>query len=138
VLEKLNITKQKKEFPPMEIPFSGRQLGMLPVLLEVQDKGPSPLDGINCRILDVRMQPEIAQIMPAEARGWALRLWINPQGRPARAGIRGPSSSAVVRIDSLQFVPKLPPQTWTPPNDAIQLTPAQFEALAGDLLQGAH
>lgn len=138
ILERLNVSKQKKEFPPMEIPFSGKQLGLLPVLLEIQDKGPAPLEGVNCRVLDVRMQPEIAQLMPAEAKGWALRLWLNPEGRPARAGIRGPSSSAVVRIDSLHFSPKLPAQTWAPPADAVALTPGQFEALAGELLQNVR
>lgn len=127
--------QRSMQFPPMEIPFSGRQLALLPALLEVQDKGSSPLDGAPCRILDVRMQPEIGNLMPAEAKGWALRLWVNAAGRPARAGIQGPGTSAVLRFDSVQFSPQLSPALWEAPADAAPVTPAEFDALLALLLQ---
>jgi hypothetical protein len=133
-------TAQKQrsmQFPAMELPFSGRQLALLPALLEVQDKGNSPLDGSPCRILDVRMQPEIGNLMPAEVKGWALRLWVNPAGHPARAGIQGPGTSAVVRFDSVQFSAQLPAALWEVPADATSLTPAEFDALVGLLLQNS-
>jgi hypothetical protein len=128
--------KQKRmQFPPMELPFSGRQLALLPALLEVQDKGTSPLDGAPCRILDVRMQPEIGALMPAEAKGWALRLWVDASGQPARAGIQGPGASAVLRLDSVHFSPQLPASLWEAPPDAANLTPAEFDALIALLLR---
>ena len=127
--------QRSMQFPPLELPFSGRQLALLPALLEVQDKGTSPLDGSNCRILDVRMQPEIGSLMPAEAKGWALRLWVNPAGRPARAGIQGPGTSAVVRFDSVHFSAQLPPALWDVPADSTTLTPAEFDALIALLLR---
>ena len=133
-------TAQKQrsmQFPPMELPFSGSQLALLPALLEVQDKGTSPLDGSPCRILDVRMQPEIGSLMPAEAKGWALRLWVNPAGRPARAGIQGPGTSAVLRFDSVQFAAQLPAALWEVPADSASLTPAEFDALIALLLQNS-
>lgn len=125
------------QFPPLELPFSGRQLALLPALLEVQDKGSSPLDGSPCRILDVRMQPEIGSLMPAEAKGWALRLWVNPAGRPARAGIQGPGTSAVLRFDSVHFSAQLPAALWDVPADSASLTPAEFDALIAQLLQNS-
>jgi hypothetical protein len=130
--------QRSMQFPPMELPFSGRQLALLPALLEVQDKGNSPLDGAPCRILDVRMQPEIGGLMPAEARGWALRLWVNPAGRPARAGIQGPGTSAVVRFDSVQFSAQLPPALWDAPPDSASLTPAEFDAVVALLMKNSQ
>jgi hypothetical protein len=130
--------QRSMQFPPMELPFSGRQLAILPALLEVQDKGNSPLDGSPCRILDVRMQPEIGNLMPAEAKGWALRLWVNAAGRPTRAGIQGPSASAVVRFDSVQFSAQLPGGLWEAPPDSTSLTPAEFDAVIALLLQNAQ
>lgn len=126
--------KRKKEFPPMELPFSGKQLALLPVLLEVQDKGSAPLDGTNCRVVDVRMQPDISRLMPPEAKGWAVRLWLNPQGQPARAGIQAPGASAVLKVDRIQFSQQLPPQLWAPPADALSLTPAEFEEITSKLM----
>jgi hypothetical protein len=137
LLEQLPPAQKQRsmQFPPIELPFSGRQLALLPALLEVQDKGTSPLDGAPCRILDVRMQPEIGSLMPAEAKGWALRLWVNPAGRPARAGIQGPGTSAVLRFDSVQFSAQLPAGLWEVPADSAPVTPAQFDALVAMLLQ---
>lgn len=140
LLEQLPKAQRQRsmQFPPMELPFSGRQLALLPALLEVQDKGNSPLDGAPCRILDVRMQPEIGGLMPAEARGWALRLWVNAAGRPARAGIQGPGTSAVVRFDSVQFSAQLPAALWDVPPDSTPLTPAEFDAVVAQLMKNSQ
>jgi hypothetical protein len=81
------------------------------------------------------MQPEIGGLMPAEAKGWALRLWVNPAGHPARAGIQGPGTSAVIRFDSVHFAPQLPAALWDVPADSTALTPAEFDALIALLLQ---
>jgi hypothetical protein len=118
---------------PIRIPFSGRQLAMLPILLEVQSRGQAPLDQTPARILDVRIQPDIGRLLPSEVRNWALRLWLNGQGRPARLGIQTPDGNAVVRIEHIDFSQSLPEQLWAVPEDSISLTPAEFEDIARSL-----
>lgn len=125
----------KKSFQPLQLPFSGKQLALLPVLLEVQDKGSAPIDGANCRVLDVRMRPEISRLLPSEAAAWSVRLWLNSEGKPARAGIRAPEGTAVLRIDQIQFASELPTNLWIQPADAKSMTPASFERIASRLLQ---
>jgi hypothetical protein len=83
------------------------------------------------------MQPEIGNLMPAEAKGWALRLWVNQAGHPARAGIQGPGTSAVVRFDSVHFSAQLPPALWEVPADSATLTPGEFDAIVAQLLQSS-
>jgi hypothetical protein len=115
---------------PIQIPFSGRQLAMLPILLEVQSRGQAALDQTPARILDVRIQPDISRLLPQEVKNWALRLWLNAQGRPARVGIQTPDGKAVVRIEHIDFAQSLPEALWAVPEDSISLTPAEFEDIA--------
>lgn len=125
-----------KEFPPLQLPLSGKQLNILPVLLEVQDKGSSPLDGVTCRVLDVRLRPEIAGLLPPEASQWSTRLWLDNLGKPVRAGVRLPKTSLVFRVDKLDFSKELPASLWASPADARRVTPGDFEKAATRLLQG--
>ncbi len=130
-------SSKNKEFPPMQIPLSGKQLGILPVLLEVQDKGTSPLEGTSCRVLDVRLRPEIGNLLPQEAGAWSVRMWLNPEGKPVRAGVRLPKNSMVLRIDHMEFSKDLPTTVWNQPEDAKSVTPGDFEKAASSLLHGA-
>jgi hypothetical protein len=122
----------------MQIPFSGKHLAVLPILLEVQSRGQMPLDGVSSRVLDIRIQPEIARMLPANLKAWAMRLWLNAQGRPARIGLQGPEGNAVLRVDHIQFAPQLSESTWAPPADAITLTPAEFEDITHNLSKAAR
>jgi hypothetical protein len=135
LLENLPSQENKKIFQPLQLPFSGKQLGLLPVLLEVQDKGSAPLDGANCRVLDVRVRPEISRLLPSEAAAWSVRLWLTADGALKRAGIRTPEGSAVLRIDQIRFLPELPASLWSQPEDAKAMTPAAFEKIAARILQ---
>lgn len=135
LLEGLPPDGNKKTFQPLQLPFSGKQLALLPVLLEVQDKGSAPLDGVNCRVLDVRMRPEISRLLPKEAAAWSVRLWLNSEGKPARAGIRAPEGTAVLRLDQIQFASEFPASLWSQPEDAKPMTPASFEKVATRFLQ---
>lgn len=137
LLESIPSDGNRKAFQPLQLPFSGKQLGLLPVLLEVQDKGSAPLDGSSCRILDVRMRPEISRLLPSEAAAWSVRLWITADGTLKRAGIRAPEGTAVLRIDQIQFLPELPASLWIQPEDAKAMTPAAFEKIAARILQAA-
>ena len=125
----------RKVFQPIALPFTGKQLALLPVLLEVQDKGSSPLEGTPCRVMDVRMQPALDRMLPLDAQNWALRLWLNLTGTPVRAGMNTPMGSAVVRIDQLEFSAELPSSIWNTTNDAKILTPNDFEEIAGRLFK---
>jgi hypothetical protein len=118
---------------PMQIPFSGKHLAVLPILLEVQSRGQMPLDGENARVLDIRIQPEIARMLPTNVKAWAMRLWLNAQGRPARVGLQGPDGNAVVRVEHIEFAPQLSDSLWEPPADAVTLTPAEFEDITHTL-----
>jgi hypothetical protein len=122
----------------MQLPFSGKQLAILPVLLEVLDKGNAPLEGSNCRVLDVRTRPEISKLLPPEVSNWSVRLWLNPDGKPIRAGIRLPNQSLVLRIDKMLFTKDLPSNVWARPTDAKNVTPGDFEKAATRLLQGSR
>jgi hypothetical protein len=125
--------KERSVLQPMQIPFSGKHLAMLPVLLDVQSRGQMPLDGVSSRVLDIRIQPDIARMLPADVKAWAMRLWLNAQGRPARIGLQGPDGNAVLRVDHIQFAPQFSDSTWAPPADAVTLTPAEFEDIAHSL-----
>jgi hypothetical protein len=122
----------------MQLPFSGKQLGMLPLLLEVQDKGASPLEGNPCKVLDVRLRPEIGGLLPPEAGGWSVRLWMDAQNKPVRAGVRFPKGSVVIRVDKLDFSKELPASQWTPVSGAKQVSPEDFEKAAARMLQGGR
>lgn len=135
LLESLPSDGNRKTFQPLQLPVSGKQLSLLPVLLEVQDKGSAPLEGTSCMILDVRMRPEISRLLPSEAAAWSVRLWVTADGTLKRAGIRAPEGTAVLRIDQIQFLPELPASLWTQPGDAKALTPATFEKIAARILQ---
>lgn len=121
---------ERSVLQPIRLPFSGRQLAMLPLLLEVQGRGQASLDQNPARVLDVRIQPDIARMLPHEVKNWALRLWLNAQGRPARLGIQTPDGKAVIRIEQIDFSAGFPEQLWSVPEDAIALTPAEFEDIA--------
>ncbi len=125
----------RKQFPSMQLPFSGKQLGMLPVLLDVQDKGSVALEGVGCQVLDVRIRPEISRLLPPEASEWALRLWLNGEGKPVRAGVRMPNNSLVLRVDQVEFTTALPANLWKAPEGAQQLSPEDFEKVATRLLR---
>lgn len=131
-------TATEQTFPPMQLPFSGKQLAILPVLLEVSDKGTAPLESAACRVLDVRTRPEISRLLPPEASNWSARLWISPEGKPLRAGLRLPKNSLVLRIDTLNFTKELPSSIWTPPSNAQFLSPKDFEKATSQFLQGTR
>ncbi len=118
---------------PIQIPFTGKQLEIIPSLLQIQSKGDSPLDGTPCRVVDIRLLPQLALLLPPNLEGWALRMWISPQNRPARLGIQRPGGSAVIRVDGVHFAPALPPELWQAPADAVEIPAARLQALL-DLL----
>jgi hypothetical protein len=129
---------ERSVLQPIRIPFSGKQLAMLPILLEVQSRGQSALDQTPSRVLDVRVQPDIGKLLPQEIGSWALRLWLNAQGRPARLGVQAPGGRAVVRIENIDLSPGFPDSFWMQPEDGVGLTPAEFEDIARSISAAAR
>jgi hypothetical protein len=124
---------QNQALRDLRLPFSGRQLELFPALLQIVPKGTSTLETIPCEVVDVRILPQLAKLLPPEAEGWALRLWMSPQKRPVRLGLQHPLGSAVLRIDHVQFSTSLPAELWRPTPEAVAIPASRFQALLQNL-----
>lgn len=126
---------KKYRLKPFELPIPENQLVFLPILFQVADAGWETVNGQTCRVLDVRLMPELAQSLNPEAPGWTARLWIGPSDyKVAKLDLREPQWQwrAVVAIDRLGFAPALPAATWRPApdqTDVTRLKPARFKQL---------
>jgi hypothetical protein len=118
-----------KSLPPPEkgfalgdfkLPFPEKQIAFLATVFEVRDHGFELLDGVECRVLDVKLMPELA----AELDGppWIARLWITPDHQPARLTLARQGWHLVLRIDDVQFAKAMPPATWQPAPGALELS----------------
>ena len=125
--------KNSQPLNDLRLPFSGRQLELFPALLQIVPKGPASLENVPCEVVDVRLLPQLAKLLPPETEGWALRLWLSPQKRPVRLGLQHPYGSAVLRIDHVQFSTSLPPEIWKPTADAVGVPASRFQALIQNL-----
>lgn len=123
------------EIPNFTLPVPRAQLAFLPALFAIDDQGEQDVDGEICRVLDVKLTPELAR---GETGRWSVRLWVNGKYRPVRLEIRGQKDARVtVAVRSVSLQANLPPETWTAPegDDAMSLTPAQILQLI-DALRG--
>lgn len=102
-----------------KLPFPEKQLVFLATIFDVADLGAQQLDGVECRVLDVKLMPEIA----AELDGppWIARLWIGPEHRLARLTLARKGWHLVLRFDEVQFARALPTATWQAADDAMEL-----------------
>jgi hypothetical protein len=119
----------RPQLPAIRIPFAGSQLQLIPALLQVQAKGEAPFEGVPCRIMDVRVLPPLAQMLSPDLDKWAMRLWVNPRRQPARIGIQGPQGNAVFKIHHVDFQPALARETWTAPEDALEVPLSLLQSL---------
>lgn len=106
--EKRDTADAKKNLPPMVLPFSTKQLALLPILFKVEDAG--KLGGM--RVLSVRLMRELARSVGAEE--WSARLWVSEQGELRRVEIQQPGWRAAFKVENLQLKPTLPNETWIP------------------------
>lgn len=97
---------------PLQLPVPEKQLAFLPALFQVQDAGNESLDGVRCRVLDVKLMPELERSL--KSAPWAARVWVRPDFTPARLLLRRPDWEAVVKFETVKFSPSLPPETWQP------------------------
>jgi hypothetical protein len=123
----------KDPLGPFESPIPEKELVLAPVLFEVKDVGTETLDDARCRVLDLYLMPELAHSL--KAQGWAARVWVRDDGAPARISFAKPGWQIAVRLQRVEFSPKLPPETWEPTaeqaGDVLKLDPARFRQLLG-------
>ncbi|MEO8352035.1 MAG: hypothetical protein ABI680_09905 [Chthoniobacteraceae bacterium] len=110
------------------LPIPEEQLIFLPVLFEIKDLGIDPLDGIECRVLDFSLRPEIAKSVGA--LGWVGRVWIKPDSTPARLTLARSGWNGVLRFERAVFAPTLPESRWKPSaeeaDDVLELSPKEY------------
>jgi len=146
VEEMLKAAGAKKKLPrvdanyrlqPFSLPVPEKELVFLPVLFQAKDVGSESLDGQPCRVLDVYLMPELARSL--KAQNWGARVWVLPDGKPARISVAKPGWMVVVHFDQLQFAPKLPESTWEPTSeqsaDVLKLDPARYQQLLGAMVK---
>jgi hypothetical protein len=114
--KKLPKPDQKTRLEPFRLPLPQKQLVFLPALFDVSDAGFESLDGVECRVLDLKLMPDLDRKL--EQRGWHGRLWVRPDGKPARLIVAHPGWELAVRFDKVAFSPRLPDPTWEPPSEA--------------------
>lgn len=121
---------------PMQIPVPGKMLALLPMLFDAKDSGKADFLGKAARLVDVRVMPELAQLLGPELTTSSLRLWLDDvSGTPVRVGGRFQKESAVIRIQSLQFSPEVAPATTNRPENAVTIQPHHLNAISA-LLRG--
>ncbi len=121
------------------LPIPEQQLVFLPVLFHVEDAGEQMIGGENCRVLDVRLMPELAHALKAEA--WSARLWVRADYKPAKLDLTQPHWHGVFAFEKVLFAPTLPPETWLPPageNDVMKLRPQVFKQLLDSAFGGSR
>lgn len=118
---------------PMRLPVNDTQAIFLPALLSVREVDRSEFRGQPCRVLDLGLMPELARAAGADA--WSARIWVrDADNRPARIGLRGPQFAGVARVDDLQYVRSLPPETWSPPEGAEEISAGNLFRLISSLI----
>jgi hypothetical protein len=113
---------------PLQLPLPAKQLVFLPALLVVKDAGVESVDGESCRVLDLALMPELEKSL--RDKGWAARVWVRADYRPARLVLTRPGWELAVKFDRVEFAPRLPEATWTPPaDDVLTLDAPRFRQL---------
>lgn len=120
--------EKKFKLSEFALPIPEKQLVFLTVLFGVKDVGEQELDGVNCRVLDVTLMPELAKALKAD--GWVSRLWVRPDYKPARLTLARKGWNIVLRFDDVQFAKELPEETWQPSaeeaGDVLKLEPKEY------------
>ena len=126
--KKLPKADKKFKLGEFQLPFPEKHLKLLTALFSVKDLGFDTVDGIECRVLDVSLMPELASSI--EAEGWVGRLWIRPDYKPLRLTLARKGWHMVMRFDDVQFAKELPKSTWEPgadeAGDVLELTPKEY------------
>ncbi len=135
--KKLPPADPKARLEPFRLPVPEKQLVFLPALFRVEDGGQETLDGEVCRVLGLRLAPELERSL--KAPGWSSRVWVGPKGTPTRLIVEQPEWQIAVRFEKVEFSKSLPPSTWQPSaedaGDVLKLTAAQYLRLVSALVK---
>lgn len=106
--------------PRLEIGLPKKQLVFLPALFQVRDLGEEVVGAESCRVLELKLMPELAR--SAKLDQWVAKLWVRADYKPAALELIGPEWRLEVGFNHLEFTPALPPETWQPtPGQASDL-----------------
>ena len=124
----LPAAEKKFQLSEFRLPIPEKQLVFLPVLFAVNDVGREFFGGRECRVLDVRLMPELGRAL--EVQGWVARLWVNPDATPARLTLARKGWNVVLRFEQVAFSESLPASTWKPSTeesaDYLELRPKDY------------
>lgn len=122
---------KKFRLEPFQLPVPEKQLVFAPILFQVTESAPESVSGQPCRVLDLKLMPELARAL--DATEWSARLWVRSDYRPARLLVARPGWQATVLIEQVQFSPSLPAETWQPGaeqrDDVLKISPARYQQL---------
>lgn len=122
---------KKFRLAPFRLPVPEKQLVFAPVLFQVTESASESVSGQPCRVLDLKLMPELARAL--DATEWSARLWVRSDYRPARLIVARPGWQATVLIEQVQFSPSLPEETWQPGpeqgDDVLKISPARYQQL---------
>lgn len=120
----------KKNNTPFAIPFTAQQAVFLMVLFDIENRDIADIDvlnGVECRILTARLQPDLAKSL--QANDFKAAVWIDAAYTLKRLEISRRDFQMVIDLTKVQFFPALPVSTWQPPTDAVNLYRTNAEAL---------
>lgn len=126
--------------PLIPLALDPQMLVFLPVVFDVQDLGMEDVDGAPNRGMKFALMPELKKSIKAE--DFDARAWINGQFQPSRVTVEGGDYSLEVRVDKMNFAPKLPATAWEAPADqeALRLPASAlnelFEKMLAEKLPG--
>jgi hypothetical protein len=123
--------KSKARLDDFALPFPEKHLVFLPILFEIEDAGEESLAGQQCRLLDLRLMPELARGLRVE--DWSAQVAVRPDSKLARLILARPGWRIAVAVDRMGFAAELPPQTWQPTaaqsDDLLRLDAVECERL---------
>ncbi len=131
--KKLPRAEKEYELAPFRLPIPEKQLVFLPLLFQARDGGTEMIGDQSCRVLDLRLMPELARSLKGKDQDWTARVWVNAEDKPARLQVQRPGWSATIRFDQVTFAPSLPKATWRPnaeeAGDVLTVEPSRYDQL---------
>ena len=108
------------------LPFTDKHLALLPALFQVREYAAEPVDGVDCRVLEVELMEELGKMLGGK---WKLLVWVDPARKPVRVELERKDFEAAFRVERLEFSGPLALETWERGGDALVLEPARYGQL---------
>ncbi len=133
----------KFQLAPFQIPVPEKDLVFLPALFEVHDAGDEAVNGVTCRVLEVKLNPALQRSLKSAA--WSGRLWVGADARPVRLVLRqtqtqAPPWTATLSFDTVSFQKSLPPETWQPSaeqvTDTAKISAPRYDQILRSIVSG--